>query len=142
MNAQSAAIAIQRVIRQRGNTQARLERSSAARIEESEKGAVMPSILAFDVNDSMLDIQHLAPLFERLFGDRKFVEEWYAQLVLYSEAITLAGGPYTPFFDLSQAVLKMMGSIHGIPIGRADIDELARLSIAMPAHPDVPPGLQ
>src|SRR5580700_2784206 len=85
------------------------ERSFAARIEESEKGAVMPSILGFDVNDSMLDIQHLAPLFERLFGDRKFVDEWYAQLILYSEAITLSGGPYAPFFNLSQAVLKMMG---------------------------------
>jgi 2-haloacid dehalogenase len=142
MNAQSAAIAIQRVIRQRGNTQTRLERSFAAGIGESDKGAVMPSILAFDVNDSMLDIQHLAPLFERLFRDRKFVDEWYAQLVLYSQAITLSGGPYTPFFDLSQAVLKMMGSIHSVSVKPADIDELRMLSATMPAHPDVPPGLK
>jgi 2-haloacid dehalogenase len=112
------------------------------RIEESEKSAVMPSILAFDVNDSMLDIQHLCPLFERLFGDRKFVDEWYAQLVLYSEAITLAAGPYTPFFDLSQAVLKMMGSIHGVSIKPDDVDELKMLSAAMPAHSDVPAGLK
>jgi 2-haloacid dehalogenase len=103
---------------------------------------VAPSILAFDINESMLDINHLQPAFERLFGDGQFVNEWYAQLVLYSEAITLAGGPYTPFFNLSQAVLKLMGSVHDIPIGQSDIDELARLSIAMPAHPDVPAGLK
>ena len=114
----------------------------SARAEESKKGAVMPSILAFDVNDSMLDIQHLAPLFERLFGDRKLVDEWYAQLVLYSEAITLAGGPYTPFFNLSQAVLKMMGSIHKVSIQQADVDELRMRSSTMPVHPDVPPGLK
>jgi 2-haloacid dehalogenase len=104
---------------------------------------VIPSIIAIDVNESTLDIDHLGPLFHRLFGDdEKFVNEWYAQLVLYSEAITLAGGPYTPFFRLSQAVLKMMGSIHNVSIRQADIDELAMLSATMPPHPDVPAGLK
>jgi 2-haloacid dehalogenase len=117
-------------------------RSALARAEESKGGAVVPSILAFDVNESLLDIQHLAPLFERVFGDGKLVNEWYAQLVLYSEAITLAGGPYTPFFNLSQAVLKLMGSIHSVSIQQVDIDELGRRSATMPAHPDVPAGLK
>ena len=54
---------------------------------------MVPSILAFDVNDSLLDIRHLAPLFERIFGDGKFVNERFTQLILHSEAITLAGGP-------------------------------------------------
>lgn len=82
---------------------------------------MIPSVLAFDVNKSILDIQHLGPLFHRLFGDKKLVNEWYGQLVLYSEAITLAGGPYTPFFTLSQAVLKLMGSIHNVPIQQAEL---------------------
>jgi 2-haloacid dehalogenase len=110
--------------------------------QESKSGAVVPSILAFDVNDSLLDIRHLAPLFERLFGDGKLVNEWYTQLILYSEAITLAGGPYTPFFNLSEAVLKSMGSIHGIPIQHADVVELGMRASTMPAHPDVPAGLK
>ncbi len=117
-------------------------RAAPARAQESKGSAVVPSILAFDVNESLLDIQHLAPLFERLFGDGKFVNEWYAQLILYSEAITLAGGPYTPFFNLSQAVLKSMGSIHSVSIQQADIDELGMRSATMPAHPDVPAGLK
>lgn len=82
---------------------------------------MIPSVLAFDVNELILDIQHLGPLFHRLFGDKKLVNEWYGQLVLYSEAITLAGGPYTPFFTLSQAVLKLMGSIHNVPIQQAEL---------------------
>jgi 2-haloacid dehalogenase len=119
-----------------------LGQAAPIQAQESKSGAVIPSIIAFDVNESTLDINHLTPLFHRLFGDEKFVNEWYAQLVLYSEAITLAGGPYTPFFRLSQAVLKMMGSIHNVSIRQADIDELAMLSATMPPHPDVPAGLK
>jgi hypothetical protein len=37
--------------------------------QTSKSSAVVPSILAFDVNESLLDIRHLAPLFERLFGE-------------------------------------------------------------------------
>jgi 2-haloacid dehalogenase len=125
-----------------GVTASAVGRAAPAGAQESKSGAVVPSILAFDVNDSLLNIRHLAPLFERLFGDGKFVNEWYTQLILYSEAITLAGGPYTPFFNLSEAVLKSMGSIHGIPIQHADLVELEMRSATMPAHPDVPAGLK
>ena len=125
-----------------GVTASAVGRAAPARAQESKSGAVVPSILAFDVNESTLDINHLAPLFKRLFGDEKVVNEWYAQLVLYSEAITLSGGPYTPFFNLSRAVLKMMGSLHGVSIQQADYDELATLSATMPPHPDVPAGLK
>jgi 2-haloacid dehalogenase len=103
---------------------------------------VTPSILAFDVNDSLLDIWYLAPLFQRLFGDGKFVNEWYTTLILYSQAITLAGGPYIPFFNLAEAVLKSMGSIHSVSIQQADIVELGMRSATMPAHADVPVGLK
>lgn len=47
-------------------------RTAAAR--ESKSGAVVPWILAFEVNDSLLNIRHLAPLFERLFGGGKLVK--------------------------------------------------------------------
>jgi 2-haloacid dehalogenase len=103
---------------------------------------MMPSIIAFDINESTLDINHLGPLFRRLFGDEKVVNEWYAQLILYSEAITVAGGPYTPFFTLQQAVLKYLGAIHDVPIRAADLDDLVMLSATMPAHPDAPAGLK
>jgi 2-haloacid dehalogenase len=76
-----------------GVTASAVGRAAPAGAQESKSGAVVPSILAFDVNDSLLDIRHFAPLFERLFGDGKLVNEWYTQLILYSEAITLAGGP-------------------------------------------------
>jgi 2-haloacid dehalogenase len=103
--------------------------------------AVVPSICVFDVNETLLDIEFLAPLFQRLFGDRKVLREWFGQLILYSNAITLSGS-YTTFFRLGQGVLKMLGSIHNVSIHQADIDELRLRMLTMPAHPDVPGGLK
>ena len=108
---------------------------------QSRNSAVFPSICVFDVNETLLDIEFLAPLFQRLFGDGKVMREWFAQLVLYSEAITLSG-PYTTFFSLGQGVLQMLGSIYGVSIEPADIEELRTRLLTMPAHPDVPSGLK
>ena len=57
------------------------------------------------------------------------------ELILYSQAITLAGGPYTPFFNLSEAVLKSMGSIYGIPIEHADVVERGSEPLRCPRTP-------
>jgi 2-haloacid dehalogenase len=43
---------------------------------------VVPSVCVFDVNETLLDIEFLAPLFQRLYGDRAALREWFAQLVL------------------------------------------------------------
>src|SRR5215475_4698883 len=91
-------------------------------IEHMNNSAVVPSICVFDVNETLLDIEFLTPLFQRLFGDRKVLREWFGQLILYSEAITLSG-PYTTFFTLAQGVLKMLGSIHNVSIQQVDIEE-------------------
>src|SRR5215470_16169500 len=109
--------------------------------QENKRIAVVPSICVFDVNETLLDIEFIAPLFQRLFGDRKVLREWFGQLILYSDAITLSG-VYTTFFTLGQGVLQMLGSIHNVSIQQADIDELRIRLLTMPAHMDVPAGLK
>src|SRR5262249_18419490 len=73
------------------------------------------------------------------FGDRRVLREWFGQLILYSDVITLSGS-YTTFFKLGQGVLKMLGSIHDDSISEADVDELRTRMLTMPAHADVPAG--
>ena len=102
---------------------------------------MVPSICVFDVNETLLDIEFIAPLFQRLFGDRKVMREWFGQLILYSEAIALSG-PYTTFFSLGQGVLQMLGSIYSVSVQRADIEELRIRMLTMPAYPDVVAGLK
>jgi 2-haloacid dehalogenase len=115
--------------------------NSASPSAQGRGGTVVPSICVFDVNETLLDIEFIAPLFARLFGDSRVMREWFGQLILYSEAITLSG-PYTTFLTLGQGVLEMLGSIHNVSIQKDDIEELRTRLLTMPAHPDVPAGLK
>jgi len=42
-----------------------------------------PSVLVFDVNETLIDIEAMAPVFEQTLGDAQAVREWYGQLVVY-----------------------------------------------------------
>ena len=98
------------------------------------------SIIVFDVNETLLDITTLEPLFDRVFGSRSVLREWFAQLILYSQTMTLSG-LYTPFGELAAGTLRMVASIHGVTVVDNDIDELKERMSTMPAHPDVVPAL-
>ena len=67
-----------------------------------------PSVLVFDVNETLIDIDAMAPLFEQLFGDSRAMREWFGQLVMYSMTAALSGC-YVDFFTLGQGVLRMLG---------------------------------
>ncbi|WP_201528076.1 haloacid dehalogenase type II [Psychrobacter frigidicola] len=99
-----------------------------------------PSIIVFDVNETLLDITSLEPLFERVFGDPTIMREWFAQLVLYSQTMTLSG-LYTSFGDLGVGALRMVATIHEVTLVDRDISELKERMSSMPAHPDVIPAL-
>ncbi|EXI82181.1 MAG: Haloacetate dehalogenase H-2 [Candidatus Accumulibacter appositus] len=98
------------------------------------------SIIVFDVNETLLDITTLEPLFDRVFGDGAVLREWFAQLILYSQTMTLSG-LYTPFGELGVGSLRMLASIHGVLLADGDLDELKKRMSTMPAHPDVVPAL-
>ena len=115
--------------------------SVAHRSNDSRTSAPTPSIIVFDVNETLIDIESIAPFFENLFGDRRILREWFNQLVLYSNTVNLAGY-YETFFILGQGVLKMLGTIYGVAITPADVEELRTRMLSMPAHRDAPEGLR
>jgi 2-haloacid dehalogenase len=93
-------------------------------------------LLVFDVNETLLDLEALAPHFERLFGEASSLREWFAQVILYSEAITLSNN-YVPFGELGGAVLRMLGRIRGVKIQETHLQELKEAVATMPPHPEV-----
>jgi 2-haloacid dehalogenase len=99
-----------------------------------------PAVIVFDVNETLLDITTLEPLFDRVLGDAGKLREWFAELILYSQAMTLSG-LYAPFGDLAMGTLRMVGSNNGIAVSEADIAELRTCLGQMPAHADVIPAL-
>ena len=100
-----------------------------------------PNVLVFDVNETLIDIEAIGPLFERLFGDARVLREWFGQLVMYSMTLTLSG-LYKDFWSLGGGVLQMLGEIHGRPITAEDIEALKGAMRSMPAHSDVEEGLR
>ncbi|HVU87379.1 MAG TPA: haloacid dehalogenase type II [Pirellulales bacterium] len=100
-----------------------------------------PSVLIFDVNETLLDIESLNPLFQRLFGDERVLREWFGQLVLYSMTLTLAG-LYKDFITLGEGAFEMLATIHKAKVSPADLENLKQGMLSMPAHPDVGSGLR
>jgi 2-haloacid dehalogenase len=98
-------------------------------------------IIVFDVNETLLDLDTLNPTFERIFNDPAAMRLWFADLILYSEALTLAG-VYVPFTDIGGAVLRMLAATRGIKISDADAAELTDRFATMPPHPEVPAALR
>ena len=99
-----------------------------------------PSIIVFDVNETLLDIDTLSPLFTRVFGKQRVLREWFAQLVLYSQTMTLSG-LYTPFGELGVGALQMVANIRQVTLTDDDINEFKERMSALPAHPDAAPAL-
>jgi 2-haloacid dehalogenase len=99
-----------------------------------------PSVLVFDVNETLIDIESIAPLFGELFGDERVLREWFGQLVMYSMTATLAES-YVDFFTLGQGVLHMLADIHRVDVTDDDVHRLQERMRTMPAHPDVAAGL-
>jgi 2-haloacid dehalogenase len=98
-------------------------------------------IIVFDVNETLLDLETMQPIFERIFNDPAAMRLWFANLITYSEALTLAS-VYVPFTDIGAAVLKMLADSRGIAISEADAAELNDRFASMPPHQEVPAALR
>jgi 2-haloacid dehalogenase len=102
--------------------------------------AALP-LIVFDVNETLLDLQTMEPTFERIFGEKGAMRLWFADLILYSAALTVAGR-YVPFTDIGSAVMKMLADTRGIKIEDKDKKELTERFSTMPPHPEVPAALR
>src|SRR3569833_864677 len=100
-----------------------------------------PSVLIFDVNETLIDIESLSPLFERMFGDRRVMREWLGHLILYSMSVTLSG-LYKNFWSLGGGLLQMLVAIHIVNVDPSDVEALQKAMRTMPAHADSEPGLK
>lgn len=98
-------------------------------------------LIVFDVNETLLDLETMSPVFERIFRDAAAMRLWFANLILYSAALTVAR-QYVPFTDIGAAVMKMLADTRGIKITDSDKKELTDKFSTMPPHADVPAALR
>ena len=81
-------------------------------------------IIVFDVNETLLDLEAIRPVFDRIFNDSAAMRLWFAGLITYSEALTLAG-VYVPFTDIGGAVLRSRSTLERYP-GSTNVAASAR----------------
>lgn len=98
-------------------------------------------VIVFDVNETLLDVAALAPHFQRIFGDAGVAQEWFSNVVLYSQVATIAG-PYTDFGTIARGALDMTAVAHDVTLAPPDRDGILRGLLSLPAHADVRDGLQ
>jgi 2-haloacid dehalogenase len=103
--------------------------------------AAVPPLIVFDVNETLLNLQTMEPIFERIFGEKNAMRLWFANLILYSAALTVAGC-YVPFTDIGSAVMKMLADTRRIGIDDEDKQELKERFSTMLPHPEVPAALR
>src|SRR3954447_2533725 len=97
-------------------------------------------VIAFDVNETLLDLRALDPVFEELFGDASMRAQWFAQMlqVAFTGAITAR---YADFSTAQGAALDMLAQRHDVSLPSDAADRVASAMRTLPAHPDVASAL-
>ncbi len=96
--------------------------------------------LVFDVNETLLDLSALDPLFADLFGDERSRGEWFANLLHWSTVTTLTG----EFFDFTQLAghcLDQLAARHDVTLPTAQRQRVFDAVATLAPHDDVRPAL-
>ena len=100
----------------------------------------MKRAVIFDVNETLLDLGALDPLFVGWYGDAIARKEWFAQTLHF--AMTLAATrEFRSFGEVGAAALAAIAHRRGRSLPDEATAQLREAMLRPPAHPDVAPAL-
>jgi 2-haloacid dehalogenase len=97
-------------------------------------------VCVFDVNETLLDLAALDPLFERVFGDTAVRKLWFNQM-LQSAFVATITDAYVTFGEAAAAALGMTEERQGVEVSDGDRREILGGLRNLPPHPEVPDSL-
>ena len=100
----------------------------------------MVQVIAFDVNETLLDLRGLDAPFEELFGDSALRPQWFAQML----QLSFVGGLTDQYVDFSAAqrgALRMVAERLGRTLTDHQIEHLVDCMTHLNPHPEVPDAL-
>ena len=100
----------------------------------------MKRVCVFDVNETLLDLAALDPLFERVFGDAAVRRLWFNQM-LQSAFVGTITDAYATFGEAAGAALEMTEERLGVEVPEDDRQEILGGLRTLPPHPEVPDSL-
>ena len=101
---------------------------------------LVASVIAFDVNETLLDLRALDEPFEALLGSASLRPQWFTLMlqVAFTGGLT---GQYVDFTTAQRAALAMLAERESVPLTAGDIDGLVGRMSSLPPHPEVPSAL-
>jgi 2-haloacid dehalogenase len=97
-------------------------------------------VCVFDVNETLLDLAALDPIFERVFGDTAVRKLWFNQM-LQSAFVATITDVYVTFGEAAAAALGMTEERQGVEVSDGDRREILGGLRNLPPHPEVPDSL-
>jgi 2-haloacid dehalogenase len=105
------------------------------------EGSIVKRVCVFDVNETLLDLAALDPLFERVFGDASVRRLWFNQM-LQSAFVATMTDAYVTFGESAAAALRMTEERQGAEVSEDDDrQEILSGLRNLPPHPEVPESL-
>ncbi len=98
-------------------------------------------VLAFDVNETLLDLAALDPHFARVFGDARVRREWFGTM-LQSALLFTVIGPYVDFGSHFRSALQQTAERYRVTLSDEDEKAILGQVRTLPPHPEVRESLQ
>ena len=100
----------------------------------------MTTVIAFDVNETLLDLSVLDESFEDVFDTATLRPMWIATMLQLSFVGGLTGD-YVDFTTAQRAALTMLAQRHGVDLTDAAVDRVVSRMSSLPPHPEVDAAL-
>jgi 2-haloacid dehalogenase len=97
-------------------------------------------VIAFDVNETLLDLSVLDEPFADVFGDAALRQAWFQSMLQLSFVGGLTGR-YVDFTMAQRAALRMLAVRTGVEVDDATVDRIVGAMGRLPPHPEVPGAL-
>ena len=94
------------------------------------------TVLAFDVNETLLDLRALDAPFAAAFGDAALRPQWFA-LMLQIAFVGGLTGSYVDFSTAQRSALAMLATRRKVTLSPAQADTIVNGMRTLPPHPEV-----
>lgn len=106
---------------------------NAPRMEGEEE--LMPRVCVFDLDETLLDLSAMKPLFRRHFAADAVQQEWFAQTLQLGFVSTITNH-YADFPALARAALDMIAARYGVSLSPEEKKGIVAALRELPAQPE------
>ena len=100
----------------------------------------MATVIAFDVNETLLDLRALDTAFAELLGSADLRGQWFSQMLQLAFVGGLTGR-YVDFTSAQRAALRMVAERSGRTVVDEQVTEMVDRMRSLPPHPEVAEAL-